>query len=200
MSLRNTVHNYGSIAKWFHWISAILILMSYLTVYYRRWFTEPKTADNWTVLQLHLSIGITIFVIIILRLIWRASNTLPTPEPGTKLMHLSATTGHYLLYALLIIMALTGYMGTGANTEYFTLFDIHKFENTALYQFIVIDNLGMTFKEFEKPMDNIHKNIIGSWLLWVMVLGHIIAALYHTFIKKDRTLYKMTNNKLTNEL
>lgn len=195
MSLRNTPQNYGTIAKWFHWITALLILLSYLSVYYRRWFTEPKTAENWTVLQLHFSIGITIFVIVVLRLIWRACNKSPMPEAGTKLMHLTATMAHYFLYMLLIIMAITGYLGTGANTEYFTLFDIPKFENTALYHFVVVENLAMTFKEFEKPVDYIHKNILGSWVLWIMIIGHIVAALYHSYILKDQTLSKMTTGK-----
>jgi len=57
MSLKNTADNYGSIAKWLHWGTAILFLGSYLSVYYRQWFTEAKTPENWTVLQLHLSCG-----------------------------------------------------------------------------------------------------------------------------------------------
>ena len=44
----------------------------------------------------------------------------------------------------------TGYLGTGANTEYF-LFDIPKFESTHLFSVFVTEGLGITFKEFEKP-------------------------------------------------
>ncbi len=197
MTLQNTRQNYGSIAKWLHWLSAILILASYLSVYYRHWFTEPKTAENWSVLQLHLSVGLTIFVIVVLRIIWRTFNTSPAPEPGSKLMHLMAKMGHYSLYMLLIIMPITGYMGTGANTEYFSMFDIPKFSDTAFYHFLVSNNLGLTFKEFEKPLDYIHKDVIGSWLLWIMITGHISAVFYHTYIKNDYTLYKMTTNKCT---
>lgn len=191
MSLRNTTQNYGTIAKLFHWNTAFLILISYLTVYFRHWFTEPKTSENWTALQLHLSIGITIFVIVVLRLIWRAFNKTPLPEPGKKIMHFTATMGHFFLYILLIVMPITGYIGTGANTEYFFLFDIPKFEDTALYHYLVINKLGMVFTEFEKTVDYIHKNILGSWLLWILIMGHVAAALYHTYLRKDRTLYKM---------
>ena len=56
MSLKNTAQAYGSIAKWFHWTTAGLFLASYMAVYYRHWFTEEKTPENWTALQLHLSI------------------------------------------------------------------------------------------------------------------------------------------------
>ena len=191
MNLKNTADNYGLIAKCLHWGTAVLFLGSYISVYYRHWFTEAKTPENWTALQLHLSIGVTVGVIVVLRIIWRISNRLPDPEPGTRLEHLAARIGHYALYAIMIIMPVTGYLGTGANTEYFFLFDIPKFEDTRLFSFLVTDGLGVTFKEFEKPIDFIHKKIFGEWLVWMLILGHIAAALYHHFVKKDRTLYKM---------
>jgi cytochrome b561 len=195
MTLKNTAESYGSIAKWLHWGTAVLFLGSYVSVYYRHWFTEKETPENWIALQLHLSIGVTIAVVVVLRIIWRLNNRVPDPEPGTKLEHLAAHIGHLALYAIMIIMPLTGYIGTGVNTEYFFMFDIPKFESTGLFTALVSDGLGMTFKEFEKPMDFIHKDIMGAWVVWLLILGHVCAALYHQFVKKDRTIYKMTVNK-----
>lgn len=195
MSLKNTAEDYGSIAKWLHWSTAVLFLGSYISVYYRHWFTEKETPENWIALQLHLSIGATIAVIVALRIIWRLSNRVPDLEPGTKLEHLAAQVGHLALYAIMVIMPVTGYIGTGVNTEYFFLFDIPKFEDTQLFTTLVSDGLGMTFKEFEKPVDFIHKDIMGAWVVWLLILGHVSAALYHQFVKKDRTLYKMTISK-----
>ena len=195
MSLKNTAEDYGSIAKWLHWSTAVLFLGSYISVYYRHWFTEKETPENWIALQLHLSIGVTITVIVALRIIWRLSNRVPDLEPGTKLEHLAAHVGHLALYAIMVIMPVTGYIGTGVNTEYFFLFDIPKFEHTQLFTTLVSDRLGMTFKEFEKPVDFIHKDIMGAWVVWLLILGHVSAALYHQFVKKDRTLYKMTISK-----
>jgi cytochrome b561 len=130
MTIKNSAENYGSIAKWLHWGTAVLFLGSYITFYYRDWITEAKTPENWTALQLHLSIGVTIAVLVVLRIIWRIANRAPDLEPGTKLEHLAAHAGHYALYAIMIIMPITGYLGTGANTEFFFMFDIPKFENT----------------------------------------------------------------------
>jgi len=193
MSLKNTADNYGSIAKWLHWGTAILFLGSYLSVYYRQWSTEAKTPENWTALQMHLSIGVTIAVIVVLRVLWRLGNRTPDLEPGSKLEHRAAKLGHLALYAVMIIMPVTGYLGTGANTEYFFLFDIPSFKSTELFA----NNFGMnmTFEEFEKPFDFVHKKIMGEWLVWLLILGHALAALYHHFVKRDRTLRRMTNGR-----
>lgn len=194
MNIKNTVDNYGLIAKWLHWLTALLFLGSYISVYYRHWFTEEKTPENWIALQLHLSVGVTIAVVVALRIIWRISNRVPELEPGTKLEHLAAHAGHYALYAIMIIMPLTGYLGTGVDTEYFFIFDIPKFESTHLFS-LLGNGLGVTFKEFEAPIDFFHKNILGEWLVWLLILGHVAAALYHHCVKKDRTLKKMTTSK-----
>lgn len=195
MNLKNSPMNYGFIAKCFHWGTAFLFLAAYVSVYYRQWFTEAKTPENWTALQLHLSIGVSLGVIVLLRVIWRKMNETPQPEPGTKLEHLAAHLGHYALYGVMIIMPLTGYLGTGANTEFFFLFDIPKFEDTWLFTVFVQDFLGLSFKAFEAPIDFIHKDIFGAWLVWLLILGHVMAALYHHFGKGDRTIKKMTTGK-----
>lgn len=191
---KNTAENYGSIAKWFHWLTALLFLGSYVSVKYRHWFTEKDTPENWTALQLHLSIGITIGVILILRIILRNMNRVPDPEPGTPLAHMAAHVGHLVIYGMLALMVITGYIGTGVNTDYFFLSEIPRFESTQLFSMLVTDGLGIGFKEFEKPIDYIHKNVFGEWLAWMLIVGHIGAALYHHFVKKDRTLLKMTRD------
>jgi cytochrome b561 len=50
MDFKNTANHYGSLAKYLHWGTAVLFLASYISVYYRHWFTEEKTPENWTAL------------------------------------------------------------------------------------------------------------------------------------------------------
>lgn len=193
MSLKNTAANYGRIAKCFHWTTAALFLAAYVSVYYRQWFTEKQTPENMTALQIHLSVGVSIAVIVALRVIWRLMNRAPADEPGTPLAHLAAHMGHLALYAVMIVAPITGYLGTGVNTDFFFLFEIPKFESTALFQSVVAEGMGLDFKTFEKPIDFIHKDVLGAWLIWLLVLGHAGAALYHHFVLRDRTLVKMTS-------
>ncbi|MEM9256320.1 MAG: cytochrome b [Pseudomonadota bacterium] len=195
MSLKNSSISYGTIAKWMHWSTALLFLFAYLTVYYRQWFTEQRTPENITALQLHLSIGITVAVIVVLRVLWRLFNRPPDLEPGTRLEHAAAHLAHYALYAVMIIAPITGYLGTGVSTDYFFLFEIPKFEETALFTSVVSERFGLTFKEFEAPLDFVHKKILGEWLIWILVLGHAAAALYHHYVKHDDTMKKMTTKR-----
>lgn len=152
-----------------------------------------------TALQIHLSVGVSIAVIVALRVIWRLMNRAPADEPGTPLAHLAAHLGHLALYAVMIVAPITGYLGTGVNTDFFFLFEIPKFESTALFQSVVAEGMGLDFKTFEKPIDFIHKDVLGAWLIWLiwliwlLVLGHAGAALYHHFVLRDRTLVKMTS-------
>lgn len=187
----NTTKNYGRIARWLHWGTALLFLLAYCAVYYRHWFTEKKTAENFVALDLHLSAGISVGVIVILRIIWRVMNEQPALEAGPRWQHVSAHLAHYLLYAIMILMPLTGYLGTGKATDFFFMFEIPKFEDTWLFNAFVWEYLGLTFKEFEAPIDFFHKKIMGAWLVWMLILGHAGAALYHHYKSKDRTLMKM---------
>ncbi|GAA0371654.1 cytochrome b [Bowmanella denitrificans] len=190
MALTNSDKDYGRIAKWLHWGTALLFLASYCAVYYRQWFTERQTPENWTALQLHLSVGVTIGVLLVLRLIWRLTNTQPRICPGPAWQVKAAHWGHWLLYAMIFIMVFTGYTGTGANTEFFFLFDIPKFEDTSMMP-ALMSLLGVEYAAYEDVMDLIHKDIGGAWLVWMLILGHASAALYHHLVVKDRTLKKM---------
>lgn len=191
MTLRNTTTSYGSVARFLHWFIALLFLAAYCAVYYRHWFTEPKTPPNMTALHLHLSFGISIGVFVLLRVIWQISNTAPEAPPGSKLEHFAARAGHFMLYFFMISMPITGYIGTGVATEYFYLLQIPKFEDTALFQWLVADLYGVTFKEFEKPVDYFHKEIGGALLVWILILIHAGAALFHHYYKRDDVLTRM---------
>ena len=66
------------------------------------------------------------------------------------------------------------------------------FESTTLFQSFIRDGMGISYEQFEAPLDFIYKEILGAWLVWILILGHAAAAMYHHFVKKNRTLEKMT--------
>jgi len=200
MSLKNTADHYGTVARWLHWSIAILFLGAYCAVYYRHWFTEPKTTANTIALQLHLSCGLSAAALVVVRIVWRFMNQQPRLEPGGRVAHLAAHWGHFALYFIMIAAPLTGYLGTGANTKFFFLLDVPNVQSTTAFQTFVVERGGLTFDEFEEPIDVVHKAILGKWIVWLLVVGHALAALYHHFVKRDRTLVKMTGGRTRNAL
>ena len=93
-------------------------------------------------LQLHLSIGVTVAVVVLLRVLWIFYDRHPDPEPGAPIEHLAAKGGHYAPYAIMIIAPITGYIGTGVNTEYFFQFETPPGIFGAGRSTILILNLG----------------------------------------------------------
>lgn len=92
-------------------------------------------------------------------------------------------------------MPVTVYLGTGATTEFFFIFDIAKFPDTWVFTLLIEQGVGVSFKDFEQPIDFILKEVHGAWLVWMLIAGHVLTALYHHFVKNDRTLQKMTYDK-----
>ncbi len=91
----------------------------------------------------------------------------------------------------MILLPVTGYLGTGLATDFFWLFEIPRFADTAVFEFVVFATMGLTFEQFEVPIGFVHKKG-GAYLFWVLILGHACAALYHHFIRKDDVLRRMT--------
>ena len=196
MQMKNTNNHYGFVAICLHWIVALGFLGAYVAVYYRHWFSTggfsmTELNSNMISLYLHLSFGITVAVFVALRIIWKSMNKTPDDVPGSsKFEHFAAHSMHWVLYAVMIIMPITGYMGTKLDTNFFFLFDIPKFNDTPLYSLIVEQWLQTDWESFEPVMDAIHKNG-GAYVVWALIAIHAGAALYHHFVRKDDVLKRM---------
>ena len=192
MVYRNTATSYGNVSKVLHWSIALLIIAAYVFIYWRHWFLVEQTPLWKLVGNLHRSCGIAVGLLVVFRIIWRLSNPVPEPPPGTKWEHLGASLAHFALYFFMVIMPLTGYLGSHVGTNFMGMnwFSIPDFSESQLFQWLVIDSLGITWDEWEVPVDFIHKNS-GAFLVWVLILMHIGAALYHHYHRKDGTLLRM---------
>jgi cytochrome b561 len=89
----------------------------------------------------------------------------------------------------MILMPLTGYLGTGGPTNLW-LFELPAFKNTTLFQTVFVDGLGIGWDSFEPPLDAFH-HFIGGKFLWILILLHAGAAIYHHLVMRDRTLARM---------
>jgi cytochrome b561 len=191
MKLENDRDRYGAVAQILHAAIALLILGSFASIYLPRWFAAPEAPVRDLAFQTHLSIGLSVLVLAGLRLWWRLRSPLqPDHLPGPWWEHAAARIVHLLLYVLILLMPVTGYLGTGADAHYLGLATIPQFQKTALFDLTVVQGLGLSFKEFEKPVDWLHKTL-GELMLLVLVSLHVGAALYHQFARRDGILSRM---------
>lgn len=180
-SWRNVPGHYGRLARWLHWGTALLLLGSYASIYYREWFTQRASDANAAAMQLHFSIGITILVLMVLRLVWRVSQPQPVDVPAPRLQLLAAHAMHWALYAALILMPLTGYLTIRSTVHYFGLFDIPSLAQTPL---------GGSLGDLRDVAHDLHETA-GAWVVWVLVVLHAAAGLYHHVMLGDRVLVRM---------
>jgi len=185
--LQTAILRYNTLAILFHWTTVALFLVAYVAVYYRIWFTVRGEAANLTAIRIHTIAGVAIGLIAILRLIWRGVAPPPGFAHGRRVEHLAATAMHGVLYFFMIAMPLTGYLGLRAPLGWI---DIPKFEDTALYAWLVTERLGLSWQQWEAPIDGFHKTA-GAFVIWALVLIHAAAALFHHYLRRDDVLARM---------
>ena len=190
MPFKNTEYTYGVIAIALHWIVAWAFILNYAIAYYLEWFVEGKTEQFRTILSYHYSIGVSVLIFVVLRIIWRLMNQQPNEVPSSRLEHLVARAAHIMLYAVMILFPLSGYLGTGGSSQLFFMIDIPRFADTEVYATVVEGWMGLDWEQFEAPMDFVHKQG-GAYVVWVLIAAHAGAALFHHFIRKDIVLKRM---------
>lgn len=166
MQWRNTPTRFGVLAKFLHWTSAAAFIAAYIVVYYVIWFMDDTSPESWPVLNIHWALGVLVGFLVLPRLLWRLLDVQPEDPPGSKLEHRLAHIAHWGLYGLLIAMPLTGYLGTGAPTN-FGLFSVTGFNETALFSWIS-STYDLSYEKFEAPIDAVH-HFLGKWVAWVVV-------------------------------
>lgn len=170
------ITQYNRLAKLLHWSSALIIIAMFAAGlwmvdldYYSQWY---QLAPHW-----HKSVGLCLFALTVFRLIWKITTKAPKIE-GTTTEIKIAKAVHHLLYTLLFLIFVSGYMistADGRDIEVFNWFSIPGF--------------GSFFENQEDIAGNIH------YYLALTVIGlaslHVLAALKHHIITKDNTLKKM---------
>ena len=178
MQLRNTHDNWGWLSISFHWLTTITVLCMFILglwmvdlSYYHAWY---KIAPD-----IHKSIGISLFMLTLLRLGWRSINPTPAPLNSHSPFEIKAARlVHRLLYALLFGMMLSGYListADGRAIEVFKLFEIPAIIHGIDHQ--------------EDIAGDIH--LMLAIILIGLALVHAGAAIKHHLVDKDRTLKRM---------
>ena len=182
MTYGTRTDHYPATSKLLHWLVAASVLTTAPVAIAMTRVAKGPTQDM--LYNFHKSLGVLILVLMILRLINRLAVGAPIADPDIAQWQkaLSSFT-HTSLYILLLAMPVVGYIANsayGATTPFFGLFELPM---------IVGKDEALATQLF-----TIHRWV--GYLLIVLVLMHVGAALYHHFIRHDNVLRRMLPNSL----
>ena len=176
MQVFNSFGKYGLLAKLFHWITFIILILQIPFGFYLVGLEFSDRRIDFE--NIHILIGIIVFYITLFRLIWKFFNSSPTDGNSFfKGQIIIAKINHFLLYLSIFTITISGvlkklYMGEKLNFLFFS----YGFEK---------DNFQLADIYYE-----VH--IYANYLLIVLITLHILAVIVHHFIFKDKILDKIT--------
>lgn len=177
VSGREARRSYGIIAQGFHWLTAALVFAQLAIGVYAAQLPVSLARLQW--LARHKSLGLAILALVALRLAWRAGHA-PPPPPDfmPRWERCAAVATHRLLYALLILAPIAGWLyasAAGLSVNWFGLFQVPD---------LVARNpvLSEVFKA-------VHQGLVA--LLALVLAIHIGAALRHGFWRRDGVMHRM---------
>ena len=174
MRLSNSLTEYGSISKIFHWLSAAVLLIQIPLGFYLvdLDFNEKRL----TIESIHVILGLSIFYLTLLRLIYKLFS--PTPSLGNSIFpgqRLIAKVNHILLYLSILIITISGALKKLFNGEMIDLF---------LFDVEINDNF-----ELAELFYDIH--ILSNYTLIALISLHIFAVIIHKVVFKENLLKKI---------
>ena len=174
MHVRNTLTEYGLISKLLHWVSALLLFAQIPLGFYLvdlEFGIERINLEN-----IHITIGLSILYLVILRLLYKSLN--PTPKLGPSVFtgqKFLAKLNHVLLYVTILSITISGILKKLFNGEMLTIF----------YKKIQIqDNF-----ELGELFYDIH--VISNYVLIGLIIIHILAVIVHKLFFDDNLLKRM---------
>lgn len=188
---RYELPTYTPTARAFHWLIAFLVFVQlpiglYMSYRGNEMINDKGEKGVWdgitnTLYSSHKLIGLTVLLLIVLRLTYRLTQGAPRSDPTVP----PALTGvshlvHWSLYLLLLAMPIGGYFAV----SYGDYLDVFNFKLPALTE---------KNEDISKQIFGMHA--IGAFLIIGFVTLHILAAIYHRFVRKDRVVARMWPNK-----
>jgi cytochrome b561 len=167
---------YGTTAKVFHWLIVALLLAQYLI----GWLMPDLHRDMkpGAAMTFHVSIGMTILILIVVRLVWLLTHPVAPESSLAPWQRLTSEAVHWLLYALVLATTITGWLFAsfrGWSMSYFFL---------APMPMLASDNPAAG-----KVIDGLHQAM--EWALLVVIGLHVAAALVHIFVYRNRVMQRM---------
>jgi len=136
----------------------------------------PGVRAEW--FNLHKSIGICLGFLILWRLGWRVTHSVPAPPIGnTEFQNKLSQWVHRLLYVCMVVLPLSGFMGSS-----FSAYPVKFFG-------LVLPKLWDPSPEGKELFSQIHE--VTAFVMMIVIILHISAAVWHQWVKRDGLLSRM---------
>lgn len=161
-----------------HWLTVLLVILAWLLGQFEDAF--PKGAARETSLLVHISAGLAVVGILILRLFWRITDPPPPTEHTIfgRWLDLAGHLVHFILYALLLAVPIIGIVLQFADGKALPIFGLGQ-----------IASPWAADRAFEHSMEELHELTANA--LVILAGFHAAAALVHHWFLRDRTLVRM---------
>jgi cytochrome b561 len=166
---------YSTGAIWFHWIIAALVIVNLAIGL----FHESLLKGVHGAMPLHKSVGLTVLVLTVAFILWRLAHrrpSLPTDMPAWQ--RAAAHGAHWGLYALLLIMPLSGWA---------------MVSNSRHPMPLEWFGVPVPFLPVAKSVSGAahQSHTVLGWVMLALVALHVLAALRHHVVQRDSVLTRM---------
>lgn len=177
MQLSNSTERYGAISKTLHWLVVVLIITQFILASIAE--DLPNGIQKLATVSQHKSVGMLILMLALARIAWRLRSPGPRPPPESPAWQRAAAgASHGLLYLLLVLQPVTGWLMSSTKNYPVSFFGWFQFP----------DLVGAS-EVWHERLEEIHEFLAGA-IIAIAVL-HAAAALYHHFVLKDGVLRRM---------
>lgn len=165
---------YRSQQKLIHWLSAVVVILAFLIIMFKIILSQ-FLGGMPNIYLLHKSIGVLVFILTI----WRIKVIIQYGIPDVldkhqRLQRILSKSTQGFIYIFLLIVPLSGYLMSSSPLNFFGMISIPA---------INVPN------EFYQFFHTTH--LVSSYLLAILIMLHVIGALYHYFWVKDKVLQSM---------
>lgn len=178
--MRASTLRYDSVAILLHWVIGIGIIVVGLAEILREQLWAKGAAPREFLKVLHEPLGLLIFALILVRILWRIAHAPPEMPDGTRAWEaLAAKATHAALYALMIAVPVLGIVTTATRG---------RPVNFGLFQIPMPASFALV-KDSARWIKNQHE-LVGELIL-LIALVHAMAAIWHHHVRKDDVLTRM---------
>lgn len=168
--------HYDATAKVFHWLIAALLAiqlpLGWLMPHIHRGMTPGIT------MSLHVSIGMTILLLIVLRFVWRLAHPVAPETNLPAWQRVGSALVHWLLYLVVLLTTLSGWFFASAQDWTIRLFGLAP-----------LPRLVEPGSALGGSIGELHAAL--TWVLLGLVGLHVVTAFVHLLVYRDRIMYRM---------